>query len=70
MIAGASLLVGMFGGMEIQGCPDSASPVSPAQSAVPAVTTPVPKASDGAAESPNQQVRSDERANASVLGGR
>ena len=66
MIAGASLLVGMFGGIEIQGCRDSASPVSPTQSAVPAVTAPQPKASDGAAENRNQQVRSHERANASV----
>jgi len=70
MIAGASLLVGMFGGMEIQGCRDSASPVSPTQSAVPAVTAPQPKASDGAAESRNQPVRSHERANASVDRGR
>jgi hypothetical protein len=66
MIAGASLLVGMFGGIEIQGCRDSASPVSQTQSAVPAVTAPQPKASDGAAESRNHQVRSHERANASV----
>jgi hypothetical protein len=69
MIAGASLLVGMFGGMEIQGCRDSASPGRPAQSAVPAVTTPHLRASDGAAESPNQQARSNE-ANASVHRGR
>lgn len=54
MIAGASLLVGMFGGIEIQGCRDSASSVSQTQSAVPAVTAPQPKASDGAAESRNQ----------------
>jgi len=66
MVAGASLLVGMFGGIEIQGCRDSASPVSQTQSAVPAVTAPQPKASEGAAESLNQQVRSHERANASV----
>jgi hypothetical protein len=70
MIAGASLLVGMFGGIEIQGCRDSASPVSPTQSAVPAVTAPQPKASDRAAESRNQQVRSHERANASIHPGR
>jgi len=66
MIGGASLLVGMFGGIEIQGCRDSASPVSPTQSAVPAVTAPQPKVSDGAAESRNQQVRSHERANTSI----
>lgn len=37
MIAGASMLVGMFGGMEIQGCRDSASSVEtmPMQSAMP-----------------------------------
>jgi hypothetical protein len=70
MIAGASLLVGMFGGMEIQGCRDSASPVSPTQSAVPADTAPQPKTSDGAAESRNQPVRSHKRANASVDRGR
>lgn len=40
MVAGASLLVGMFGGMGIEGCRDSASPVSPTQLAVPAATPP------------------------------
>jgi len=70
MIAGASLLVGMFDGMDIQGCRDAASPVSPPQSAGPAVSTPQPTASDRAVESRNQQVRSHERANASVHRGR
>ncbi len=42
MIAGASLLVGMFGGMEIQGCRDAdALPAA-------AVTTPSPSAPDAA----------------------
>jgi hypothetical protein len=46
MIAGASLLVGMFGGMEIQGCRDTDAPPAAA------VTTPSPSAADPAKPKP------------------
>jgi hypothetical protein len=55
MIALAALLLGMFGGMQIQGCQDSASPGEPAQLAAPVVTTPLPKANTGTEQNPNQQ---------------
>jgi vacuolar-type H+-ATPase subunit E/Vma4 len=64
MIVGASLLVGMFGGIEIQGCRDSALPGVPTQSAAPEVPTTLTKANDGAAENPNQQAHSSSKANA------
>ena len=67
MIAGASLLVGMFGGMEIQGCRDSASSAEtmPTQSAAPTTPTP-PAGPDGSGvENPNQQAGSHRKANAS-----
>jgi hypothetical protein len=39
MVAAASMLIGLFGGMEIQGCGNSASPAAtmPTQSAVPTI---------------------------------
>jgi hypothetical protein len=42
MVAAASMLIGLFGGIEIQGCRDSASPAAtlPTQSAVPPVSNP------------------------------
>jgi hypothetical protein len=71
MIAGASLLVGMFGGMEIQGCRDSASPGEPTQSVAPTVPNPPPpKPNDGAVENPNQQTRSRGKTSASAHSGR
>ena len=71
MVAAASMLIGLFGGVEIQGCRDSASPGIPTQSAAPAAPTPSPKANDGAAENPNQQTRGHRaKANASVHSGR
>jgi hypothetical protein len=72
MIAGASLLVGMFGGMEIQGCRDSASSAEtmPTQSATP-ITPTAPARPDGSgAENPNQQTGSHGKANASAHRGR
>jgi hypothetical protein len=59
MIAGASLLVGMFGGMEIQGCRDSASSVEtiPTQSVTPIIPTPPPRPDSSATKNPNQQTR-------------
>ena len=57
MIAGASLLVGMFGGMEIQGCRDSASSAEtmPTQSAT--TPTPPPRPDGSGTENPSQQTR-------------
>jgi hypothetical protein len=59
MIAGASLLVGMFGGMEIQGCRDSASSAEtmPTQSVTPTISTPPPKPESSGTENPSQQTR-------------
>ena len=67
MIAGASLLVGMFGGMEIQGCRDSASSADtmPTQSATPTTPTAPARPDGSAVESPNQQTGSHRKANAS-----
>jgi predicted nucleic acid-binding Zn-ribbon protein len=50
MVAAASMLIGLFGGMEIQGCRDSASPPAtiPTQSAVPTVPNLPPNANDSA----------------------
>lgn len=67
MIAGASLLVGMFGGMEIQGYRDSTSSAEtmPTQSATPTTPT-APARPDGpGVENPNQQIGSHRKANAS-----
>ena len=64
MIAGASLLVGMFGGMEIQGCRDSASSAEtiPAQLATPTTPTPPPKPSGSGVENQKQQTESHRKA--------
>jgi hypothetical protein len=70
MISGAALLVGMFGGMEIQGCRDSASPGVPTQSVAPTVPNPLPKPNDGATENSNQQTRSRGNATANSHSGR
>jgi len=60
MVAAASMLIGLFGRIEIQGCRDSASPTATVstQSAVPAVPNPPPKPDNSAAENPNQETRS------------
>jgi hypothetical protein len=67
MIAGASLLVGLFGGMEIQGCRDSASSAEtmPTQSATPTIPTAPPRPDGLGIENPNQQTGSHGKANAS-----
>lgn len=67
MIAGASLLVGMFGGMEIQGCRDSASSAEtmPTQSVAPTTPTPPAGPAGSGVENPNQQAGSHRKANAS-----
>lgn len=59
LIAGAAMLIGLFGGIEIQGCrdSDSAAAATPTQTAVPNVPNPAPQP-DNATESPNQQSRS------------
>lgn len=56
LVAGAAMLIGMFGGIEIQGCRDSAptAAATPMQTAVPSVPNPVPQPDD-ATESPSQQ---------------
>jgi hypothetical protein len=48
MIAGAAMLIGLFGGIEIQGCRESASAevATPKQTAVPSVSNPEPHAND------------------------
>jgi hypothetical protein len=48
LIAGAAMLIGLFGGIEIQGCRDSApaAAVTPTQTAVPSVPNPEPQAND------------------------
>jgi len=63
MIAGASLLVGMFGGMEIQGCRDSASSAEtiPTQSATPTIPPPPPRPDGSGVENPNPQPGATER---------
>lgn len=66
MVAGASMLIGLFGGIEIQGCRDSAPPATTVstQSAVPTVPNPLLKRYDAAVENPNQQTRSRRNVNA------
>jgi vacuolar-type H+-ATPase subunit E/Vma4 len=66
IVAAASMLIGLFGGIEIQGCRDSAQPVgpTPTQSAVPTIPS-SPEPDPAAVENPNQRTRSHEKANAS-----
>ncbi|HEX4030434.1 MAG TPA: hypothetical protein VHX20_08715 [Terracidiphilus sp.] len=66
MVAAASMLIGLFGGIEIQGCRDSAPPAgpTPTQSAVPTIPS-SPEPDPAAVENPNQRTRSHEKANAS-----
>ena len=67
LIAGASLLVGMFGGMEIQGCRESASSgeIMPTQSATPTAPTAPPGPGGSGVEIPKQQIGSHGKANVS-----
>lgn len=68
LIAGAAMLIGLFGGMEIQGCRDSASSAATVstQSTVPTVPNPPPKSDDAAVENPNQRTHSHGKVNADV----
>jgi hypothetical protein len=67
LIAGAAMLIGLFGGIEIQGCRDSApaAAVPPTQTATPPVPNPEPQANDAATRNLNPRresrgkVRSD-----------
>lgn len=67
LIAGAAMLIGLFGGIEIQGCRDSApaAAVPPTQTAAPPVPNPEPQANDAATRNLNPRresrgkVRSD-----------
>ena len=61
MIAGAAMLIGLFGGIEIQGCRESApaAVATPTQTAVPSVPNPEPLANDDPAS--NLRVRRESR---------
>lgn len=64
MIAGASLLVGMFGGMEIQGCRDSdTTPPAAATAPSPSVSSPSKSAQqeNGSPEAGSNQTGRDQR---------
>jgi hypothetical protein len=57
MVAGASMLIGLLGGMEIQGCRDSApgaAVVMPTQSPALTIPTPPPGSNNSGVENPNQ----------------
>ena len=59
LIAGAAMLIGLFGGIEIQGCRDAVStaPLTPTQTAEPTVPTPQSVATRVPASSPKPQRR-------------
>jgi predicted secreted protein len=66
MVAGACMLIGLCGGMEIQGCRDSAPGATmPTQSATPTILTPPPGPNGSGAENSPQQTGSHGKANAS-----
>lgn len=66
MVAGACMLIGLFGGMEIQGCRDSAPGAAmPTQSATPTIPTPTPGPDGPGAENSPRQPGSRGKANAS-----
>ena len=64
LIAGAAMLIGLFGGIEIQGCRDSASAAvaTPTQTAVPSVPNPEPQANDTPADNLKPRRKSREKA--------
>jgi hypothetical protein len=63
MIAGAAMLIGLFGGIEIQGCRDSVPPAEakPTQTAVPSVPNPEPLANDAPASNLRSRRESREK---------
>jgi hypothetical protein len=68
LIAGAAMLIGLLGGIEIQGCRDSASAAAatPTQTAVPNIPNPEPQASDSPAgnRKPRRERREKARSDA------
>jgi hypothetical protein len=68
MVAAASMLIGLFAGIEIQGCRDSApgaAATMPTQSTAPTIPPPPPRPDSSGAENPNQQASSHPKANSS-----
>jgi hypothetical protein len=64
LVAGAAMLVGLFGGIEIQGCRDAVptAATTPTQTAAPAVSTPAPQANGTHADRPKAQRHTREKA--------
>ena len=62
LVAGAAMLVGLFGGIEIQGCRDAVptAAATPTQAAAPAVLTPAPQ-ENGAPDGPSKGSASYQR---------
>jgi hypothetical protein len=66
MIAGAAMLIGLFGGIEIQGCRDAVPTAAATQTAAPAVPTPEPRTSVAPADRPKPSRRTEEKARGST----
>jgi hypothetical protein len=66
LVAGAAMLIGLFGGIEIQGCRDSASAAAatPAQTVAPPVANQEPPSGGVSVAGPKPQRRSREKARA------
>ena len=64
LVAGAAMLVGLFGGIEIQGCRDAVptAAATPTQTAAPAVLAPAPLENDAPDGRPKAQRRTREKA--------
>ena len=64
LIARAAMLIGLFGGIEIQGCRDAipTAAATPTQTAAPAVPTPEPQANGAPAGRPKAQRHTREKA--------
>jgi hypothetical protein len=64
LVAGAAMLVGLFGGIEIQGCRDAVptAAATPTQAATPAVLTPAPQENGAPDGRPKAQRRAIEKA--------
>lgn len=68
MVAGACMLIGLFGGMEIQGCRDTTptAPTVSTQSAVPTAPNLKPKPDDAVVGNLNGRIHSHRKVNAGV----
>jgi len=64
LVAGAAMLVGLFGGIEIQGCRDAVptAATTPTQTAAPAVLAPAPHENGAPDGRPKAQRRTREKA--------